>query len=50
MFSPPAPSGLALGLLSLTAFVAGLVDAVAGGGGLFTVPALLAVGLPPSIA
>ena len=39
-----------LGLLSLTAFVAGLVDAVAGGGGLFTVPALLAVGLPPSVA
>ena len=50
MWSPPAPSGLALGLLSLTAFVAGLVDAVAGGGGLVTVPALLAVGLPPGIA
>ncbi|HEX3772853.1 MAG TPA: TSUP family transporter [Polyangiaceae bacterium] len=39
-----------LGLLALTAFVAGVVDAVAGGGGLFTVPALLAVGLPPSVA
>jgi uncharacterized membrane protein YfcA len=37
-------------LLSLTAFVAGLVDAVAGGGGLFTVPALLAAGLPPGLA
>jgi hypothetical protein len=37
-------------LLSLTAFVAGLVDAIAGGGGLFTVPALLAFGLPPGIA
>ena len=39
-----------LALLAATAFVAGLVDAVAGGGGLFTVPALLAVGLPPSLA
>lgn len=39
-----------LALLALTAFVAGLVDAIAGGGGLFTVPALLAVGLPPSVA
>ncbi len=48
--TPTAPSALVLGLLSLTAFVAGLVDAVAGGGGLFTVPALLAVGLPPGIA
>jgi uncharacterized membrane protein YfcA len=44
------PSPLVLGLLSLTAFVAGVVDAVAGGGGLFTVPALLALGLPPGIA
>ncbi len=39
-----------LALLALTAFVAGVVDAVAGGGGLFTVPALLAIGLPPSVA
>jgi uncharacterized protein len=37
-------------LLSGTAFVAGLVDAIAGGGGLFTVPALLAAGLPPGLA
>jgi uncharacterized membrane protein YfcA len=44
------PSLGVLGLLALTAFVAGVVDAVAGGGGLFTVPALLAVGLPPSVA
>lgn len=44
------PSLATLALLALTAFVAGLVDAVAGGGGLFTVPALLAVGLPPSVA
>lgn len=32
------------------AFAAGLVDAIAGGGGLITVPALLAVGLPPQVA
>ncbi|HYP76659.1 MAG TPA: TSUP family transporter [Polyangiaceae bacterium] len=44
------PSALLLLLLAGTAFVAGLVDAVAGGGGLFTVPALLAAGLPPSLA
>ena len=44
------PSPFTLALLALTAFVAGVVDAVAGGGGLFTVPALLAVGLPPSVA
>ncbi|MEI9949266.1 MAG: TSUP family transporter [Pseudomonadota bacterium] len=44
------PSTLLLVLLSGTAFVAGLVDAVAGGGGLFTVPALLAAGLPPGLA
>jgi uncharacterized protein len=37
-------------LLSGTAFVAGVVDAVAGGGGLFTVPALLSAGLPPGLA
>jgi len=44
------PSAALLALLSGTAFVAGLVDAVAGGGGLFTVPALLAAGLPPGLA
>lgn len=50
MWGPTAPSGLLLGLLSLAAFLAGMVDAVAGGGGLFTVPALLAAGLPPGAA
>lgn len=35
-----------VGLLALAAFAAGFVDAVAGGGGLLTVPALLAAGLP----
>lgn len=37
-------------LLALAAFVAGTVDAIAGGGGLITVPSLLAVGLPPHLA
>ncbi|MFN0250702.1 MAG: TSUP family transporter [Kofleriaceae bacterium] len=37
-------------LLALAAFAAGLVDAIAGGGGLVTVPALLAAGLPPQVA
>lgn len=33
--------------LVATAFVAGGIDAVAGGGGLLTIPALMAVGVPP---
>jgi len=37
-------------LLAITAFLAGVVDAIAGGGGLITVPALLAAGLPPHLA
>ncbi len=32
------------------AFIAGIVDAIAGGGGLITLPALLAAGLPPHAA
>lgn len=36
--------------LAAVAFVAGAVDAVAGGGGLLTVPALLSAGLPPHLA
>lgn len=39
-----------LSVLFAAAFIAGLVDAIAGGGGLITVPALLAVGLPPQMA
>ncbi len=39
-----------LGLLVAAAFCAGLVDAIGGGGGLITVPALLAAGLDPRIA
>jgi uncharacterized membrane protein YfcA len=37
-------------LLCGAAFFAGTMDAIAGGGGLITVPALLAVGLPPHYA
>jgi uncharacterized membrane protein YfcA len=36
-------------LLSIAALFAGTVDAIAGGGGLITVPALLAAGLPPHV-
>jgi len=39
-----------LGLLAAAGFVGGLVDSVAGGGGLVTLPALLAAGLPPELA
>jgi uncharacterized membrane protein YfcA len=36
--------------LVAAAFAAGVVDAIAGGGGLITLPALLAAGLPPQLA
>jgi Predicted permeases len=39
-----------LALLFLIAMLAGFIDSIAGGGGLLTVPALLAVGLPPASA
>ncbi|MDD2541828.1 MAG: TSUP family transporter [Desulfuromonadaceae bacterium] len=41
---------LLLPLLFGTAFIAGLVDSIAGGGGLITVPVLIGIGLPPQIA
>jgi len=41
---------LTLAVLALAAFAAGLMDSIAGGGGLITVPALLATGLPPAQA
>jgi hypothetical protein len=44
------PSLTTVALLALAAFAAGVVDAIAGGGGLVTVPALLAAGLPPHAA
>ena len=34
-------------LLFFVALIAGFIDAIAGGGGLLTIPALLAVGVPP---
>jgi uncharacterized membrane protein YfcA len=43
-----APASIAQ--LTLIALLAGTVDAIAGGGGLLTVPALLWAGLPPHVA
>lgn len=43
-------SALTYLLLLLAGFAGGLIDAIAGGGGLITVPALLAAGLPPQLA
>src|SRR5262245_21971320 len=42
----PTVDVLTIVLLSLAALGAGTVDAIAGGGGLITLPALLAAGLP----
>ncbi len=39
-----------LGLLFAVAFVAAFIDAIAGGGGLITIPALLMAGMPPAMA
>lgn len=39
-----------LAWLFAAALVAGLIDAIAGGGGLITIPALLSVGIPPAMA
>jgi len=39
-----------IAFLATAAFVAGVIDAIAGGGGLISLPALLAAGLPPHIA
>ena len=39
-----------LAILALVAFMAGFIDAIAGGGGLLTIPALLTAGLPPHLA
>src|SRR5512142_2039652 len=47
---PQAPGLLASALLVLAALVAGFVDSIAGGGGIITLPALLAFGLPPHLA
>ncbi|NWB87845.1 TSUP family transporter [Pseudomonas gingeri] len=38
-----------LAILTVVAFIAGFIDAIAGGGGLLTTPALLTAGLPPHL-
>ncbi len=40
---------LTLLILAAVAFVAGFIDAIAGGGGLLTTPALLTAGMPPHL-
>lgn len=40
---------LTIAILCAVAFLAGFIDAIAGGGGLLTVPALLTAGLPPHL-
>ncbi|MBI3298416.1 MAG: TSUP family transporter [Elusimicrobia bacterium] len=42
-------SSLQLAALALLVFIAGVLDSLAGGGGLITLPAYLAVGLPPGL-
>ncbi|MNO56748.1 hypothetical protein D3C76_472700 [compost metagenome] len=37
-------------ILAAVAFLAGFIDAIAGGGGLLTIPALLTAGVPPHLA
>ncbi len=44
------PYHLLLPLLFLTGLIAGTVDAIAGGGGLISLPMLLGVGVPPQVA
>ncbi|MDA3958325.1 TSUP family transporter [Oceanispirochaeta sp.] len=44
------PSLMKLLILFFVAITAGFVDSIAGGGGLITLPALLAVGIPPHLA
>lgn len=36
-------------ILAVVAFLAGFIDAIAGGGGLLTIPALLTAGVPPHL-
>jgi uncharacterized membrane protein YfcA len=46
----PSAEPLQIASLSAVALVAGTIDAIAGGGGLLTVPSLLWAGLPPQLA
>ncbi len=49
MFAELAIEPSVLLILCAVAFIAGFIDAIAGGGGLLTVPALLTAGLPPHV-
>lgn len=49
MFAELALDPAVLMILCAVAFSAGFIDAIAGGGGLLTVPALLTAGLPPHV-
>ncbi len=50
-YTPPVDlSLLQIAALMVAALLAGVVDAIAGGGGLLTLPALLATGMPPHLA
>lgn len=46
----PALAAWTVGLLVLAGFAAGVVDAIGGGGGMITLPALLGVGFDPHLA
>src|SRR5690606_21347239 len=48
--TPMEPGADLIALLMAAAFIAGTIDAMAGGGGLITIPALLAAGVPPVAA
>lgn len=50
MFAELAIDPSLLLVLCAVAFAAGFIDAIAGGGGLLTIPALLTAGLPPHVA
>ncbi len=42
-------SPLLLGVLFFVAMLAGFIDSIAGGGGLLTIPALMAAGMSPDL-
>ena len=44
------PPGFDFGLLALVAVLAGVINAIAGGGSLLILPLLVSVGLPPTVA
>lgn len=48
--SPEWPSWLGLVVIALVGFVASVINTIAGGGSLLTLPLLVALGLPPGLA